>query len=58
MFFTFLFISGSAMLDSDQWFAHAFYKDSQQASHAVRKLLDAQFEADHVAVLMARLQPD
>ena len=42
------------MLDSDQWFAHAFYKDAQQASHAVRKLLDAEFEADHVAVLMAR----
>jgi hypothetical protein len=44
------------MLDADQWFAHAFFKDAAHADDAVRKLLDADFDADHIGVLMVRGQ--
>jgi hypothetical protein len=42
------------MLDSEQWFAHAFYKDREHASDAVRRLLDAHFHTEAIGVLMVR----
>ena len=40
------------MLDADQWFAHAFYRDAERAHDAVRQLLDAHFPSDAIGVLM------
>jgi len=42
------------MLDADQWFAHAFYRDAERAHDAVRQLLDAHFPSDAIGVLMVR----
>ena len=42
------------MLDSDQWFAHAFYKGPEEAQAAVQALLDAHFHTEHVGVLLKR----
>jgi hypothetical protein len=40
------------MLNADQWFAHAFYRDAERASAAVTALLDAHFASDAIGVLM------
>jgi hypothetical protein len=40
------------MLNADQWFAHAFYRDAERADAAVRALLDAHFASDAIGVLM------
>jgi hypothetical protein len=45
---------GETMLDADQWFAHAFYKDKEHADAAVRSLLDAHFHTEDIGVLMTR----
>jgi hypothetical protein len=42
------------MLNADQWFAYAFFKDAEHASTAVRQLIDAHFPSDEIGVLMAR----
>lgn len=42
------------MLDADQWFAHAFYRDAEHASAAVDALIEAHFPTDSVGVLMVR----
>ena len=40
------------MLNADQWFAHAFFRDAERASAAVTALLDAHFTSEDVGVLM------
>lgn len=42
------------MLDADQWFAHAFFADAEQASNAIDDLIEAHFPTDSVGVLMVR----
>jgi hypothetical protein len=42
------------MLDENQRFAHAFFEDVDAANEAVRALIDASFESEHIGVLMAR----
>lgn len=42
------------MLDADQWFAHAFFADADQASNAIDDLIEAHFPTDSVGVLMVR----
>lgn len=42
------------MLNADQWFAHAFFRDGERASEAVRQLLEAHFGSDAIGVLMMR----
>jgi len=42
------------MLDSHQWFAHAFFKDAEHANAAVRALLDGHFHSENIGVLMVR----
>jgi len=42
------------MLNADQWFAHAFFKDAEHADKAVRELIEAHFPTDSIGVLMAR----
>jgi hypothetical protein len=44
----------TTMLDTHQWFAHAFFKDAEHANAAVRALLDAHFHSEHIGVLMVR----
>jgi hypothetical protein len=40
------------MMDSDQWFAHAFFKDAEHANAAVGALLDGHFHTEDIGVLM------
>lgn len=44
------------MLNADQWFAHAFYRDAERADAAVKALIDAHFSSDAIGVLMVRGQ--
>jgi hypothetical protein len=42
------------MLDTEQRFAHAVFKDADHASAAVRELMEAHFPTDAISVLMVK----